>query len=68
MTNYPIYPEIEVDLTNTNRNAFSIIGTVTLALRRKGVFSEQCKKFRVEAMSGDYDNVLLTCAKWVTII
>ena len=62
-----IHPEITVQLTGTDGNAFAVIGTVTRALRRAGVSKEERDQFTKEAMSGDYDNVLATCFKWVEV-
>ena len=62
-----IHPEITVQLTGTDGNAFAVIGTVTRALRRAGVSKEERDQFSKEAMSGDYDNVLATCFKWVEV-
>ena len=60
------YPGIEVDLTrDCNGNAFSIMGAVTRAMRRAGISKEEQDAFRTEAMSGDYDNFLQTCMRWV---
>ncbi len=59
--------DIDVELTEVNGNAFSIIGTVTKALRRGGATPEQIKEFSTEAMSGDYDHLLQTCMKWVNV-
>jgi hypothetical protein len=59
------YPDIEVQLTGEDGNAFSIIGRVRKALQRAGVPDAEIKEFSDEAMSGDYDNVLQTAMKWV---
>lgn len=61
------YPEIEVDLTAVDGNAFSLIGTVDRALKRGKVPREEIEAFKKEAMSGDYDNVIQTCMKWVNV-
>lgn len=61
------YPEIEVQLSGGSDNAGAIMGAVTKALRRAGVSSEEQDEFRVEAMSGDYDNVIQTAMKWVDV-
>jgi len=63
----PKYPEIEVQLTGKDGNAFSIIGSVRTAMKRNKIPKEDIKAFQEEAMSGDYDNVLVTCMKWVTV-
>lgn len=59
------YPEIHVKLVGTDGNAFAIIGKVREALRKAGVSSEERQLFMDEATSGDYDNVLQTCFRWV---
>lgn len=61
------YPEIEVRLVGEDGNAFAIIGRVSKALRRAGIPKEEIAMFRVEATSGDYDNVLQTAMKWVEV-
>jgi hypothetical protein len=61
------YPDIEVDLSNSDGNAFAIIGTVRKALRRAGITDDKIKEFSDDAMSGDYDHLLQTCMKWVTV-
>ena len=63
----PKYPEIEVELSGSDGNAFAIIGKVSKALRRGGVDKEEITLFSTEAMSGDYDNVIQTAMKWVEV-
>ena len=61
------YPNIEVQLTGTDSNAFSIMGAVRKALKRAGVSNDEIAAFTTEAQSGDYDNVLVTCMNWVNV-
>ena len=61
------YPNIGVNLIGVDGNAFSLICSVSDALRRSGVARDVINEFRQEATSGDYDNVLATIAKWVRI-
>lgn len=61
------YPNVKVRLTGTDGNAFMIIGNVQRALRQAKVPHEELELFREEAMSGDYDNVLQTCMRWVDV-
>lgn len=61
------YPDIEVDLTERDGNAFAILGAVSKALRRAGVSEEERKEFKKEATSGDYDHLLLTAMRWVEV-
>lgn len=62
----PKHPNIHVRLSGEDGNAFSIIGRVTRAMKDEGLDTEEVNAFRDEAMSGDYDNVLQTCMKWVS--
>lgn len=61
------YPNIEVQLTGEDGNAFMMIGRTMRALRRGGVDHDEIDQFSEEAHSGDYENVLTTIAKWVTV-
>lgn len=61
------YPDTKVKLTGTDGNAFAIIGRVKEALRKDGVPKIIIEDFVEEATSGDYDNVLQTCMKWVDV-
>lgn len=61
------YPNIEVQLTGNDGNAFAIIGSVRRALVQEKVDSSEVTKFLEEAMSGDYDHLLQTCMKWVVV-
>jgi hypothetical protein len=61
------YPNIKVKLIGKDGNAFSIIGRVAEAMRKKKIPEEEIASFRKEAMRGDYNNLLRTCMKWVTV-
>ena len=61
------YPKINVQLTGEDGNAFGILGKVIKALRKGGATPGDVTKFQEEAMSGDYDNLLQTCMKWVNV-
>lgn len=61
------YPEVEVQLTGEDGNAFTIMGAVSKALRRAGVDAEEIKKYTEESMSGDYDHLLRTAMSWVSV-
>lgn len=71
----PKYPGCTVELTGTDANAVAIFRKV-----RKGLIgylveqgwdrakaTEEGDAFQEEATSGDYDNVLITCHRWVTV-
>lgn len=62
------YPDIEVELSGSDGNAFMVLGKVGQALSRAGVSNAEKKAFQNEAMSGDYDHLLRTCMKWVTVL
>lgn len=63
----PKYPEVQVQLSGEDGNAFFIIGRVTRAMRKGGAPEKDCKAFAKEAMSGNYDNVLRAAMKWVNV-
>lgn len=62
-----IYPNIKVQLSGEDGNAFMIIGRVRKAMERAGVGTADLEKFSKEAMSGDYDHVLQTCMRYVDV-
>lgn len=62
----PLYPAVEVRLTGVNPHPISIVNAVTRQLRAHGL-EEKANEFRMEALSGDYDNVFATAARWVTV-
>ena len=63
----PKYPDVEVRLTDVDGNAFSVIGAVTGAMRRAGIPQEERDAFVEEASSGNYDHLLQTAMKTVTV-
>ena len=63
----PKFKGITVPLTGKDGNAFFIISRVSSAMKKASVEKETIDKFRDEAMSGDYDNVLQTCMKYVSV-
>ena len=60
----PRYPQVQVQLTGQDGNAFAILGR-TAALRAAGVPSEEIDAYFAEATSGDYDHLLQTTMAWV---
>lgn len=63
----PHYPGVLVTLTGTDGNALAIVGKVRRALERNGIHDDECEAFVHEALSGDYDHVLQTAMRWVTV-
>lgn len=67
-TSTPKYPNVTVQLTGTDGNAFAIMGRVQAALRKAGATKEELAQYSMDSMSGDYDNLLRAQAKWVNIL
>lgn len=63
----PICQNVKVKLSGEDGNAFFIIGRVTNEMKRKKVSKETIDAFMEEAMSGNYDHVLVTCMKYVEV-
>ena len=61
------YPEIEVQLSGEDGNAFAVLGKVRRALRKGGVSVEEVDEFLKEATSGDYGNLFRVCMEWVDV-
>ena len=61
------YPEGQVELVGQDGNAFAIMGAVSKALRRAGVDKSEIDEYLSESMSGDYDNLLRTAMRWVSV-
>lgn len=61
------FPEIEVELSSHDGNAFAIISTVRCELRRAGATADEESEFVTEAMSGNFDHVLQTVMQWVEV-
>lgn len=57
----------KVKLVGIDGNAFSILARVRKALRKAGYPKEHIEKFTEEAISGDYDNLLQVCCKYVDV-
>jgi hypothetical protein len=61
------YPDVEVELSGQDGNAFAILARVSRALRRAGVPEAEVSAFREEATSGDYEGLLRAAMRWVTV-
>lgn len=61
------YPDIEVQLTGQDGNAFFVLGSVQKALKAAGVPKEEIDAFFNEATRGDYDALMQTVMRWVTV-
>jgi hypothetical protein len=60
------YPDVKVKLVGNDGNAFAILGRVIRAMRKADIGDAEIKAFQNEATSGDYDNLLATCMRWVS--
>lgn len=67
MKDWPKYPNVTVQLTSLDGNAFLIIGRVKRAMRLAGVPLDRIDDFQSQATSGDYDHLLRTCMEWVDV-
>ena len=60
------FPEVIVQLSDEDGNAFFIMGRTRRAMRDAGIPRDAIDEFSSEAMSGDYDHVLQTVMATVT--
>ena len=63
----PKYPEVTVQLIGQDGNAFAVMGAVVKALRAAKITKEERDTFMQEATKGDYNELLTTCMRWVTV-
>ena len=60
------HPEVHIQLTGEDGNAFAVLGHVRRALQSAGV-QDEVSEFMEEATGGDYDNLLQTVMRWVGV-
>lgn len=63
----PKYPDIEVQLTGQDGNAFYILGMCMQAMLRAGLPQTERNEFQKQATSGDYNYLLNTCIEWFEV-
>lgn len=63
----PKFENIDVQLIGMDGNAFSILGWVLDAMKKAGLSQADIDAFVKEATSNNYDNLLMTVAKWVNV-
>lgn len=61
------YPDIEVTLSGYDGNAFAIMARVSDKMRRAKVPQSEIEKYLEESTSGDYDHLLQTAMRWVSV-
>ena len=62
------FPDITVDMTGVDGNAYAVMGAVARAMRRGGCEQRDIDEFYAEATSGDYDNLLRTAMNTVNVL
>lgn len=60
----PKHPEIHVQLSGQNGNAFMIIGVCLKAARDGGLPQHEIDAFLKEATTGTYEELLQTAMRW----
>ena len=63
----PKYPDITVQLTGKDGNAFNILGICLRAMRHAGLSQKEQDAFQMEATSSNYDHLLATCLEWFEV-
>jgi len=63
----PKYPNIKVELSGGDGNAFAVLGKVKRALQRASTPQDEIDQFMKEATSGDYNHLLATAMEWVDV-
>lgn len=58
---------VKVKLIGLDGNAFAIIGAVTKAMKRAGCEQAAIDVYKMQAMAGDYDNLLSVTQDWVDV-
>lgn len=61
------YPHVTVTLSDTEGEAYQILGRVQRALRDAGAPVEDQRAFYAEATAKDYDHLLRTTVRWVKV-
>ena len=58
---------IQVQLSGADGNAYNLLAIVRRALKRANVPQAEVDEFMAEATSSDYDHLLQTCMRWVSV-
>jgi hypothetical protein len=56
---------VEIDLSGPDGNAFAVLAIVARALKAAGAPSDEINKYRNEATSGTWTELIATTGKWV---
>lgn len=63
----PRHPDIVVQLSGEDGNAFAILGRCQSAAKQEKLDPNLIAQFREEATRGDYGQLLATCQAWFTV-
>jgi hypothetical protein len=63
----PKYPDITVELTGHDGNAFAVLGRCRQAATEADFHDDEIATFMAEAMASDYDHLLQTAMLWFDI-
>lgn len=61
------YPQVQVQLTGEDGNAFMILGLVSRAMKEAGIPPDEIAAFHQEATTADYEHLLRTAQAWVEV-
>ena len=61
------HPEVMIQLTGTDGNAFAVLGAVKNALAGAGVSEAEQAGFWTEAIARDHDTLLQARVRWVDV-
>jgi hypothetical protein len=56
---------MKYDLVGVDGNAYSVMGYVVRAMRNEHLSIEEQNNYKTQAMSGDYDNLLIESVKMI---
>lgn len=62
------YPNISVQLTGKDGNAFVVMGAVVSALQRNKVPQAEIDDYKKQSMAGDYNHLLAVACEWVEVL
>lgn len=62
------FPEVEVQLSGEDGNAFAVMAQVTNAMRDAGIPNEDINEYLDEVMAGDYDHLLQVTMRTVEVL
>jgi hypothetical protein len=66
MNDRPRFPDVTVQLSGKDGNAFAVLGRIRTALQDAGHY-DAAAEFMTEAMAGDYDHLIRTAMAYVDV-